>query len=308
MSIEQENLEKAIKYLKQYNETPIERNECPLCNNKKYILKNEYSIDELIKKWCEKYSFNPFSACYEGKILERRVCTKCGTNYYNYFVPDTEEFYEELTELHPIYSKNKWDYDKALIIVQKYSPNSILDIGCGYGYFIEKIKNATDLAEGTEFNPKAYKACKEKNINVYNIDLSQIQQKYDLITCFQVLEHIRKPDEFIKNAISLLNKNGLLLFITPNPNSELIKYEPGILELPPHHNLDISKKTYEFIAKEFDLEILEYEEQELLINDYRIYLRNKFKIDLDKNTAYPLYINEKNNLIGKSHLVLYKKK
>ena len=34
MSIEQENLEKAIKYLKQYNETPIERNECPLCNIK----------------------------------------------------------------------------------------------------------------------------------------------------------------------------------------------------------------------------------------------------------------------------------
>lgn len=307
LGIKRKKPEIKIEYLKNLPDTADERSQCPFCSNARYVVKNEYEINSLIERWKNQYAFVPFSDCYKGKTLQRRICLNCGTNYYNYFLPDTEEFYEKLTSLHPIYSKNKWDYDEALEIVLKYKPKSLLDVGCGYGYFIEKIQNAVDAAAGSEFNQLAVDECNKKGIKVYTSDLSQIEEKFSMITAFQVLEHIKEPDNFVKKLLELLDKNGLLLFVTPNPKSELIKYNPGILELPPHHNLDISKETFEYIAKQHNLKILLYKCQEIMPYDYNIYLQSKYGLYLDNTALYDKYILEKNSLVGKSHLVLFEK-
>ena len=296
-----------IDYLSNKKDEVIIRHKCPLCGETKYVLKEEYEINKLIKDWKNKYAFIPIGDNYKDNLLERRVCKNCGIHYYNYLIPDTNEFYQRLTNLHPIYSKNKWDYNEALGIVQKYKPSRLLDIGCGYGYFIDKIKNYIEYVAGTEFNELAIKECTKKGIKIYDKDLSQINEKFNMITAFQVLEHVTDIKTFITNVKDLLNPNGLLLFVTPNPNSELIKYNPGILELPPHHNLDIPKETYEYIAKQNNLKIIDYKTQEIMPFDYKIYLKAKYNINYNKNTMHTCYLKEKDKLIGKSHLILFQK-
>ena len=293
-------------YLQNRNHEIIIRQTCPLCDSEHFLLKNTYDINLLIERWKGKYAFIPIADCYKDKVLERRVCKNCGLNYYNYFLPDTNEFYQKLITLQSIYATNKFDYDEAINIVQQFRPETLLDIGCGYGYFLDKIKNYVKFVAGTEFNDTAIKVCKKKNINIYNSDLSQIDKKFDMITAFQVLEHVKDVKNFIKNSINRLNTGGVLLFVTPNPESELIKYNPGILELPPHHNLDISKEAFEYIAKEYNLQIIDYKKQDIDLYGYEIYLKSKYNINFDKS-MYNAYLQEKNNLVGKSHLVCYKK-
>lgn len=287
---------------------PIKVEYCPLCGSTHYITVQKYSIQSLIDRWINQYAFVPFADCYKDKRLERRICTTCGMNFYNYTIPDTAEFYKKLGTLHNLYAENKWDYDEACKIIQKYKPQSLIDIGCGYGYFIEKIKSAVSSTAGSEFNPAAISVCKSKNIKLYTTNLQEVQEKFDMITAFQVLEHVKDTKGFIKNCLSLLNNNGYLLFVTPNPDGELIKYNPGILELPPHHCCDISKNTYEYIAKTYNLDIVDYKEQEIELWVYKAYLKGKYGIELSNNEVYEKYLLEKDTLIGKSHLVLFQKR
>ena len=229
-------------------------------------------------------------------------------NYYNYTIPDTAEFYQILGTLHDLYAKNKWDYTEAAQIVQKYKPKSLMDIGCGYGYFLDKIKNAVDNTAGSEFNPAAINVCKSKNIKLYTTDLKQVYEKFDMITSFQVLEHVKDTKTFIEDCLNLVKDNGYLLFVTPNPDGELIKYNPGILELPPHHCCDIAKATYEYIAKTYNLDIVDYKEQEIELWVYQAYLQGRYNIALPVKEVYGKYLQEKDKLTGKSHLVLFQKK
>ena len=298
---------KEIRYLSNLNNKPIVIEHCPLCGSKHYIVAKDYSINSLIERWIKQYSFVPFAKCYENKILERRVCLNCHMNYYNFEVPDTAEFYNKLGTLHNLYSKDKWDYDEALKIVEEYKPKSLMDIGCGYGYFIEKIQNAVEHVVGSEFNPAAIDICKNKGIKLYTTNLKEVSKKFDMITAFQVFEHVKDNKTFIEDCLNILKPNGLLLLVTPNPNSELIKYTPGILELPPHHCCDISKETYEYIAKKYNLEIIDYKQQEIELWVYKAYLKGKYSLEFTSNKeAYINYLQEKNNLTGKSHLVLFK--
>lgn len=56
----------------------------------------------------------------------------------------------------------------------------------------------------------------EKDLNFLKTD-SQIDDKYDLIICGEVIEHLyTSPKKLFKNFYHLLNKNGILILQTPN--------------------------------------------------------------------------------------------
>src|SRR6476620_6816614 len=50
-------------------------------------------------------------------------------------------------------------------------------------------------------------------------ELSELQGRFDLITCMEVVEHVADPAEFIGTLAARLSPNGLLLMSTPNATS-----------------------------------------------------------------------------------------
>lgn len=87
-------------------------------------------------------------------------------------------------------------------------PESILDVGAGNGaglYVLqEKFPNAT-LVNG--YDPHGtFSGCLKKKPD----------SKYDLITMFQVLEHVENPAEELGWIAQHLNKDGVLLIDVPN--------------------------------------------------------------------------------------------
>ena len=75
-----------------------------------------------------------------------------------------------------------------------------------------------------------------------------------MICAFQVLEHAADIRNFIENSLRLLNEKGLLCIAVPNPKCIFVKETPGLLELPPHHCLDINKEFFEYLSKIFPIE------------------------------------------------------
>jgi SAM-dependent methyltransferase len=145
-------------------------------------------------------------------------------NREEYYSPITRDRYRQLlTEWEPFRKTNK-----------------ILDIGCGTGFFLEVAKEKGWEVYGTEFTDEAVTICKNKGINMQKGRLTADwynPEQFDIITSFEVLEHIYNPIEEVQNIHTILRKGGLFYLTTPNFNAVeryMLKDNYNVIEYPEH--------------------------------------------------------------------------
>jgi SAM-dependent methyltransferase len=103
----------------------------------------------------------------------------------------------------------------------------LLDIGCGQGDFIHEASISSWKAFGIEFSPAAVSLCQRRGLQVVQgstgPSLSSTTQcrTFDVVTAFEVLEHLRDPGDLLNDASMLLDSGGLLYLTTPNFNAFL---------------------------------------------------------------------------------------
>jgi SAM-dependent methyltransferase len=106
----------------------------------------------------------------------------------------------------------------------------LLDIGCGVGTYLSLVKQYSKIVDayGTEIDTDKYEQMiTERKIHPGLIKLGNPQdhfekETFDVITMFDVIEHIPDPLDFlILNVYPLLKPGGIFIFQTPNklPNS-----------------------------------------------------------------------------------------
>jgi 2-polyprenyl-3-methyl-5-hydroxy-6-metoxy-1,4-benzoquinol methylase len=114
----------------------------------------------------------------------------------------------------------------AVSLVKKYVPSGsrFLEVGCAAGdigitlskkgYNGLMIDFSDEAANETIGNLKKEKV---KNVQFEKKDLFEIDggEKFDLITMFEVLEHIEKDKDALKKVNDLLNEKGMFLFSVP---------------------------------------------------------------------------------------------
>ena len=99
----------------------------------------------------------------------------------------------------------------------------ILDFGCGWGGFLKKTVKAKSLT-GVELRKECIFYIK-KNIKkiIVSDNLNNLNEKYDIITMFHVLEHIPYQTETLKELKKKLTKNGKIIIEVPSANDFLLK-------------------------------------------------------------------------------------
>lgn len=126
-----------------------------------------------------------------------------------------------------IYKRLSWGFEYLTYIefIRSYieeeiNPRTMLDIGCGDGYLINVLSYSKDNEFiGVDLSEKAIKFAKAFS-NGYEfecIDVFDLDQKFDLVTLIEVLEHIpdNRLDSFIKESFSKVKKGGYMIISVP---------------------------------------------------------------------------------------------
>ena len=113
------------------------------------------------------------------------------------------------------------------------------------------------------------------------------------------MEHVFNTKKFLEENLKLLREGGKLIIATPDPESILTITGKGEFHYPPHHQFDFSKKTFDWIAKKYNLRIYDYIKTEVEPRNYEKYI---------EITHNKISFNECNKkFTGHSHVVVFEK-
>jgi 2-polyprenyl-3-methyl-5-hydroxy-6-metoxy-1,4-benzoquinol methylase len=131
-------------------------------------------------------------------------------------------------------------YNRLLDYFEKYRKlNTILDTGCGMGWFLDEAIKRGWKAYGTEYSKLAVEQCSARGINMKEgmLNPNDFDTEFDVIVSSEVIEHINYPKTELQNIYTLLRKNGLVYLTTPNFNCYLryyLKDKYSIFNYPEH--------------------------------------------------------------------------
>lgn len=251
-------------------------------------------------------------------------CKKCGFVFadtpvkqavYDYFYTEWSKYEDEKTSTgggNSIYDSERL-YDTALIISERFPEKniSILDIGCGNGGLLEKLKNF-GFIDLTGYDPSSacVKHMYHKNINAIQGSLFNISplnsKQFDLVILSHVMEHICDMEK-AKEAISnLIKDKGHLYIETPDAsmysNNFILPYYYFDTEHINHFDEHFHEKLFydAFILKEYNKKNIKMDYENQYPAVYSILQKNKVKLTFDRNELYTVVKKSVNKFIEKS--------
>ena len=124
-----------------------------------------------------------------------------------------------------VFESLKWASKVLHIDLLDGTKKSALDVGCAFGYGVNLLHSLGYDAWGIDVSSYGLVLGKERlKENMFVICDSQehlpFKKKFDLITCFEVLEHLKNPSRALQNMYD--SSGGILLCTTPNKTFEKI--------------------------------------------------------------------------------------
>jgi 2-polyprenyl-3-methyl-5-hydroxy-6-metoxy-1,4-benzoquinol methylase len=129
---------------------------------------------------------------------------------------------------------------------------SLLDVGSGYGYFLDEAKRGGLTVTGIEPNSSLADISINRSVGtIYQGTLESYfrknqKKRFDFITFIHVIEHMPHPKKILQMAGKLLSPDGILYIETPNLDSHLYRAENNDYTFltPPDHLWVLSRKSF----------------------------------------------------------------
>jgi 2-polyprenyl-3-methyl-5-hydroxy-6-metoxy-1,4-benzoquinol methylase len=237
-------------------------------------------------------------------------CLDCGIGYTDAFPADTTDVYsheEYIGTQQTSYLENV-DYRKKRFAIErlemirrhlKHLPTGarLLDVGCGTGWFLEAARDQGFLVSGLEIGRQLAQFTSERlGVAVHTVPLTELSpgEKFDVITLFDVLEHVSAPRAMLQSIRHHLNPGGIALLFTPNLDSVGITFlrEKSSLIMPAEHLFYFTPASLRRLIEETPLEILEFQTKGMDIADAYAYYR-----DIEGNRPVAEFLAERGPIL-----------
>jgi 2-polyprenyl-3-methyl-5-hydroxy-6-metoxy-1,4-benzoquinol methylase len=175
----------------------------------------------------------------------------------------------------------RWLNDAKQFLPGNNTTLDALDVGCAAGYCLEVMQGKGWNAEGLELDEDMFTRLANEGQAVYRSPLESFEsnKKFQVITLFDVIEHIPHLDLAFKKLSDLVDVNGVIIMVTPNHNSLQRKVfaKRWFQYKPIEHIQYFTPHTLDIFAKRNHLQIVyqnkcgQYADTTFLINRLKYY-------------------------------------
>jgi len=206
----------------------FEHRNCPNCGENDF----EVLFDSNIKRGDLQGGIDTVYMLPGGKYGRHVKCRKCQLVYVNPIEKASRinDNYSEMENIDAsIIRRSRLLATKSQVkLIKRYKSNTtLLDVGCGEGFFLFNASKAGYVTKGVELSRDAARyARKEFGMDVEAKPLEELQlveNHFDVVTLWVVLEHVPYPLPLLKEVHRMLKPGGLLAVSTPNVGSMLAK-------------------------------------------------------------------------------------
>jgi len=216
---------------------------CPICENK--------GADEWLR------APDRFHGKHDNYLLMR--CPACRVVWLSGPPKPSEmhlhytEAYHKLISAAGENSPGRWEDRNATLDLYKRS-GSLLDLGCSSGAFLASLPRESWKLYGIEMSADCAKTAETRSgAEVFVGDILDAPfpaASFDVITCFDVLEHVYEPKRVMAKVVEWLKPGGIFYVLVPNVESAEARVFGGYwhgLELP-RHLFHYSPASLKFLA------------------------------------------------------------
>ncbi|QPD03634.1 MAG: hypothetical protein Nkreftii_001408 [Candidatus Nitrospira kreftii] len=140
--------------------------------------------------------------------------------------------------------RSRQGFYRNRLFLKRFKPQpgeKLLEIGCGIGAFLVAAHQRGWQVEGVDISARALEvSCNIHGLTVYHGTLEEINVPvgtYKAIVCWEVLEHLPSPRQFLQHAKKLLRNDGLFVCSIPNCSDKVPLFvdKLGPASVPPVH-------------------------------------------------------------------------
>ncbi len=315
----------------------------PQGSYQKLMESRTYPIDRLVEKYgsipeelfdrrsCPTCDSEAFQKELEKDYMTIVKCNKCNLVYTNPIFDEKryKEIYrsKEYQELSKDYDNESHEYRlerfgfERVDILGKYIRKSkgnqtinYLDVGCSTGFVVEAAQSRDWEAVGIDLNPEAIRFGRLRGLNLLNNSLDELtfeRNSFDVISAFDVLEHLSNPREILEQAVEYLTVGGIFFLYVPNWDSasRILLGKDAHFIWPTHHLNYYNIETISDLMKRVGLQVEFITTEGLDIIDYmwREKEVNKNNVEAIENIADELQFFVNAGGYGKNLRVLARK-
>ncbi len=228
---------------------------CYLCKSETnlFIHKNGYAIYKCVSCGLARTDLKQKYSDFVEKHYNKGYFTGDPTRsaYINY--KDDKQFI--LKNMHQFMSRVKAHKPKG----------KLLDVGCALGFFVELAKDTGYDAYG--FDPSSYAVDEAKKLvgasRIKRGTISSVKypkKSFDVITMFDVFEHLSDPGSDMQKLSTLLKDDGVMVIATGDTNSLLAKTlkRRWTFYIPPQHLFFFNKSLMTELLAKYKLKPIEW--------------------------------------------------
>jgi len=206
---------------------------CPLCGSNQNKIIDQIGSNDLVTLY-NAFLGDDIQDLLAGiELIHKLKCNDCDLMFSWPFVLGDERFYALVSLKEDYYPTAKSEFEIASQHFRQ--EDHVLDIGCG----VDEFAAVVDRYTGIDINEKALGIASGKGLAVLKTTIEEhaksYAQRYDAVVAFHVLEHVTRPDYFLRAALECLRDDGKLIVAVPSADSFIARMENHLLNLPPHH-------------------------------------------------------------------------
>ena len=176
-----------------------------------------------------------------GTAYRMHRCGTCGLVFADPRDPVGSDWYEKSAPLRAKEDRSSPERDWRFLkfFIKDIPVGRVLDIGCGDGGFLGLAEARGWKAVGVDYDARVIALARGKGLDVQARDYADFlkersAKEFDVVTLFDVLEHVSEPRALLALIKPILKRGGRLMITFPNETRPIL-FRREDYDYPPHH-------------------------------------------------------------------------